>query len=211
MPDSPRLRLSEAFPDQHTVMFGRGIAVQAGMRLYVQGEDSPRLHKLFLHLSGEAACEPGTKWMDGMDVSHLRCPELVKLGLAAGSARARAFQSLNLEEHFRIRVAAIKDDRSPEYWLNWARDRYPVLSAAPATVCGNFSGGEQQTLMLALATIGHPRVVVLEEPWMGLAAGAAQDASRVLDSLAEEGTAIVSLSQDAPPSSVVKSMMVLRL
>lgn len=202
------LNLTERFPLTSAPIFEVAVPITPGMQVYFWGEDSTKLHALFRHLIGESKCEQETKWLDGIDVSHLSCPELTRLGVSAGSARSRVFQSLTIEEHFRIRLASLRSDRPADYWLNWARDQFSVLRSVPQTVCGNFSGGEQQTLMLALATTGHPRLLILEEPWTGLSGAARQDVREVFSNLAKQGTAILCLSQDAPEVSDAKTAAV---
>jgi ABC-type branched-subunit amino acid transport system ATPase component len=149
------LNLTERFPLTSAPIFGKDMQIPPGMQVYFWGEDTSKLHALFRHLIGESKCERETKWLDGMDVSQTSCFELVRLGVSAASARSRVFQSLTIEEHFRIHTISLRSDRPADYWLGWAREQFSVLRSVPRTVCGNFSGGEQQTLMLALATIGR--------------------------------------------------------
>jgi len=192
------LKLSEQFPRADGPIFGRTLMFEAGHQVYVCSEDTNKLQMLFRYLIGEIKCETGTKWLDGVDVSHLDSRGLMRLGFAAGSARSRVFASLTIEEHFRIRAAALQSPQTGDYWLSRARESFSVLRSAPRTVCGNFSGGEQQTLMLALATAGSPRFVILEEPWTGLSIAAQQDVRAVFKKLTDEGTLMVSLTQDKP-------------
>jgi ABC-type branched-subunit amino acid transport system ATPase component len=195
------LDLTEQFPLSKDPFFGRVLSLPLKTQIHFWGEDTSRLHALFRYLIGESKCERQTKWLDGIDISHLGCLELIRLGVSVGSARSRVFQSLTIEEHFRIRSASVQSDKPPDYWLNRAREWFSVLRSVPRTVCGNFSGGEQQTLMLALATIGYPRIVILEEPWTGLSGEARKDVSSVFKALTDTGAIILCLSQDAPDDS----------
>jgi branched-chain amino acid transport system ATP-binding protein len=192
------LSLSEHFPRAGTPIFSKTLTLPPGNLVYISGEDTTKLQSLFRYLIGEMKCDAGTKWWDGKDVSHLDWRELMRLGFAAGSARSRVFASLTIEEHFRIRAAALRSPQTGDYWLSRARESFSVLRSVPRTVCGNFSGGEQQTLMLALATLGSPRIVIIEEPWTGLSVAAQDDVRRVFSALTSEGTNIVCLSQGAP-------------
>ena len=192
------LKLSDQFPRAGHSLLGRTLTLERGDQVYVCGEDTNKLQLLFRYLIGEMKCETGTKWLGGMDVSHLDSRGLMKLGFAAGSARSRVFASLTIEEHFRVRAAALQSPQTGDYWLSRARESFSVLRSVPRTVCGNFSGGEQQTLMLALATVGSPRILVLEEPWTGLSVAAQQDVRSVFKKLKDDGTIIVCLTQDKP-------------
>jgi branched-chain amino acid transport system ATP-binding protein len=192
------LKLSEQFPRAGAPIFGRTLMLAPGNQVHVCGEDTTKLQMLFRYLIGERKCETGTKWLDGVDVSLLDCRGLMRLGLAAGGARSRVFASLSIEEHFRIRAAVLKSAQTGDYWLSCARKSFSVLRSVPRTVCGNFSGGEQQTLMLSLATVGSPRIVILEEPWTGLSIAAQQDVRAVLRELTDNGTTVVCLTQDKP-------------
>lgn len=202
------LKLSEQFPRADAPIFGRTLSLERGSQFYVCGEDTNKLQMLFRYLIGEMKCETGTKWLDGVDVSHFDGRRLMRLGLAAGSARARVFASLTIEEHFRLRAATLQSPQTGDYWLSRARESFSVLRSVPRTVCGNFSGGEQQTLMLALATVGSPRFVILEEPWTGLSAAAQHDVHSVFKRLTGAGTAIVSLTQDKPKEQCESSLII---
>jgi len=191
------LCLTEQFPFADFPMFDKAISIRPGTQRHFCGEDTSKIQALFRHLIGESKCEAGTKWLDDLDVSLMTCRELGERGLAAGSARSRVFQSLTMEEHFRIRTTAVRSELSAKHWLEKAKEWFPVLRSVPRTVCGNFSGGEQQTLMLALATIGSPRVVIIEEPFTGLSVEARRDVESVFEALTKEGTLILSLSQDS--------------
>lgn len=192
------LDLTEQFPLAKAPMFARALSLLPGNQVYFWGEDTSKLQALFRYLIGESKCESQTKWLDGHDISGMSCLDLARLGISAGSARARVFQSLTIEEHFRIRSASLQSSQPADYWLRRAKEWFPVLRSVPRTVCGNFSGGEQQTVMLALATIGQPRIVVLEEPWTGLSTEAQRDVRSVLKLLTDEGRTILCLSQDGP-------------
>lgn len=202
------LTLSEHFPRAGASFFGRTLTLAPGNQVYVCGEDTNKQQLLFRYLIGEMRCETGTKWLDGIDVSHLDCRGLLRLGLAAGSARSRVFASLTIEEHFRIRAAALRSSQTGEYWLSRARESFSVLRSVPNTVCGNFSGGEQQTLMLALATVGSPRLVILEEPWAGLSIAAQQDVREVFETLIDTGATVVCLTQDKPKEQSAFSLTI---
>jgi len=191
------LYLTEQFPFADFPMFDKAISIRPGTQTHFWGEDTSKIQALFHHLIGESKCEAGTKWLDGLDVSLMTCRELGERGLAAGSARSRVFQSLTIEEHFRIRTTAVRSELSTKHWLEKAKEWFPVLRSVPRTVCGNFSGGEQQTLMLALATIGSPRIVIIEEPFTGLSVEARRDVESVFEALTKQGTMILSLSQDS--------------
>lgn len=211
MQTDTRLTLTEEFPARASVIIGQRVCLAAGVRLCIEDEDSRALHDLFTALIGEHSCEQGTKWLDGRDVSLLKPIELTSLGLVGASARLRVFKSLTLEEHFRLRASVLRTEQPAEYWLSWAQEAFSVLRSVPQTVCGNFSGGEQQTLMIALAAIGNPRLLVLEEPWTGLAAQSREDTDRILRELQETGTSLITLSQAVDSGEIRHGDKVLRL
>jgi len=202
------LKLSEQFPRGGASIFVKALTIAPGQQVYFCGEDTNKLQVLFRYLTGEMKCETGTKWLDGVDVSHLDCRGLLRLGVAAGSARSRVFVSLTIEEHFQIRAAALQSPQSADYWLSRARESFSVLRSVPRTVCGNFSGGEQQTLMLALATMGSSRIVILEEPWTGLSGAAQQDVHEVFKRFKDGGITVVCLTQDKPKQYGESSLIV---
>jgi len=200
-----RLLLTEQFPRSSCAIFASKVMVHAAERLNIYGEDNDELHRAFRYIIGELRCDAETKLFDDRDISQFSPVQLTKLGFASGSARLRVFPSLTLDEHFMIRTRAIGKQGQRAKWVDWAKERFSVLREVPKTVAGNFSGGEQQILMIALTLIGLPKLVVIEEPWMGLAHVASLEFGRAIEELQRNGTSFVLISQGTVGEGMMRS------
>lgn len=83
--------------------------------------------------------------------------------------------------------------------MSAAAQRFAPVASLPNTVCGNFSGGQQQIAMLAVTLFGSPRVVAIEEPELGLAPSVVRELRLVTSEMCASGTTFLFFAQ-APPS-----------
>jgi len=106
--------------------------------------------------------------LDGVDVTGAEPADLVRAGLALVPEHRRIFRDLTVGENLQLAgVTASKADRRRR--LDDARQRFPVLADRWSTAAGYLSGGEAQQLAVARALMSDPRIVLLDEPTLGLA------------------------------------------
>jgi branched-chain amino acid transport system ATP-binding protein len=132
---------------------------------------------------------PGAVTLFGRDVSTLAVEQRVRLGIGYVPAGRRVFAGLTVRENIEAAssLAAVPRRQRVEQML----ELFPMLAERPRARAWLLSGGQQQMLALARAMVDRPRLLLLDQPTLGLAAAIANDVRQRLRRISNEGTAIV--------------------
>ncbi|MEA3351348.1 MAG: ABC transporter ATP-binding protein [Chloroflexota bacterium] len=139
----------------------------------------------------------GSVFLDGEDLSQFKAHELVYKGVAMVPEGRGVFAKLTVSENLdmgafsRDDVAGIKDD------LDMVFNLFPRLKERRTQVAGTLSGGEQQMLASARALMAHPRLMLMDEPSMGLAPILVEGIFNTIKKINAEGTTILLVEQNA--------------
>jgi branched-chain amino acid transport system ATP-binding protein len=138
----------------------------------------------------------GRVLLDGTDVTGAEPARLVRAGLALVPEHRRIFNDLSVGENLQLAgVTAAKRDRRRR--LDEVRERFPVLADRWSTAAGYLSGGEAQQLAVARALMSDPRIVLLDEPTLGLAPIMVDVVFELLADLRSRGRTIFVVEQNA--------------
>ena len=167
---TPILELSAVgFPGPGGPLFAEPLTMHPGELLYAEGDYLCGAARLLDHLWG---CPPERPRHDppgrARRLSGRPRPPAPSAPIDA-SGRRRVLGRLTVAEHLQLRALNWPEPIAIGPALKEARVLFPVLRELPDIPCGNFSGGQQQMVMLAVAAVCRPRVLVLDEPCLGLA------------------------------------------
>ncbi len=133
---------------------------------------------------------------EGADVTGSEPADLVRAGLALVPEHRRIFKDLTVEENLRLGAATVaKSER--EHRLDEAAEVFPVLRAKWDTSAGFLSGGEAQQLAVARALMSNPRLLLLDEPTLGLAPTMVDVVFHLLERLRSDGRTMLVVEQNA--------------
>jgi branched-chain amino acid transport system ATP-binding protein len=148
-------------------------------------------------VSGLRGLTKGRIVFDGKDITKLRADERVRLGLILAPEGRGIFPGMTVAENLdmgcytRRDRAAIKQDYERVYGL------FPRLSERRKQVSGTMSGGEQQMLAIGRALMARPKLLMLDEPSMGLAPQLIQQIFTIIAEIGSQGTTILLVEQNA--------------
>ena len=139
----------------------------------------------------------GTVIFDGKDITKTPCHKIVELGMTQVPEGRRIFQELSVYENLMMGAYSMKDQQKFKEDLESIYTRFPRLAERRNQIAGTLSGGEQQMLAMSRALMSHPKLLMLDEPSMGLAPILVDQIFDIIKELNETGTTILLVEQNA--------------
>jgi len=139
----------------------------------------------------------GTVIFDGHDITKTPCHKIVELGMTQVPEGRRIFQELSVYENLMMGAYTVKDQQKFKKDLESIYERFPRLAERRNQIAGTLSGGEQQMLAMSRALMIHPKLLMLDEPSMGLAPILVDQIFSIIKELNETGTTILLVEQNA--------------
>ena len=147
-------------------------------------------------IGGLLTPESGTITFDGKDITGASPEAIVKLGMALVPEHRRIFTDMTVEENLKI-GGITRSSAEREESLKDMVELFPVLEAKWDTSAGFLSGGEAQQLAIARALMSKPRLIMMDEPSLGLAPILVDLVFDLIDQLRERGTTVLVVEQNA--------------
>lgn len=147
-------------------------------------------------LMGMVKISKGDVFLDGYPLSSQNY-KIVRSGLALVPEGRRVFSSLTVEENLKIGAFTRKEALDLQEDYDWVFSLFPILKERLRQYAGTLSGGEQQMLAIARALMARPRVLLLDEPSLGLAPIIIREIFRELKRVNEQGVSILLVEQNA--------------
>ena len=139
----------------------------------------------------------GSVMFNGHDITKTPCHKIVELGMTQVPEGRRIFQELTVYENLMMGAYTIKDQQKFKEDLESIYARFPRLSERRNQIAGTLSGGEQQMLAMSRALMSHPKLLMLDEPSMGLAPILVDQIFSIIKELNDAGTTILLVEQNA--------------
>jgi branched-chain amino acid transport system ATP-binding protein len=148
-------------------------------------------------ISGLTPPTHGRVILEGQDITDIPAHEIVQKGVVQAPEGRKVFTRLTVRENLLAGAYARTDTDNFQGDMERLFETFPVLAERINQLGGTLSGGEQQMLATARALMGRPRVLLLDEPSMGLAPMLVRDIFRIISELNEQGTTILLVEQNA--------------
>jgi branched-chain amino acid transport system ATP-binding protein len=146
-------------------------------------------------VSGMLRPRAGTVTFEGRDVTRAPSHKLVQQGLVQVPEGRQILSSLTIAEN--LQLAAWHTGGAGQRTIAEMYDRFPVLGERRSLLAGSLSGGEQQMLAIARALVAAPKVILMDEPSMGLAPKVVDEVFGVIGQIRASGTTVVLVEQNA--------------
>jgi len=178
------------------VIFGVSIEVQPKSMVGLVGPNGAGKTTLLKAISGLADSVQGKIGFDGEEITHLAPHKIASRGISHAPEGKRLFQSLSVESNLRL-GAFDKRARSREYEnFKMVFELFPVLRERRRQRAGTLSGGEQQMLAIGRALMSDPKLLMLDEPSLGLAPLVADSVFRTIRQINQRDVAILLVEQN---------------
>ncbi|PUA79108.1 ABC transporter ATP-binding protein [Nocardioides currus] len=150
-------------------------------------------------ISGLRKVRAGRVLFDGKDITNLPPYDRVKLGLSQSPEGRGCFPGMTVRENLDMGAYVRSDRRTPAYQADLDRvfELFPRLLERVNQAAGTMSGGEQQMLAIGRALMAKPRLVLLDEPSMGLAPKFIQQIFSIISEINAQGTTVLLVEQNA--------------
>jgi branched-chain amino acid transport system ATP-binding protein len=150
-------------------------------------------------ISGLRKVRAGTVIFDGQDITHAKPYERVKMGISQSPEGRGCFPGMTVTENLDMGAYVRNDRKSAAYKEDLERvfTLFPRMRERAAQFAGTLSGGEQQMLAIGRALMARPRLVLLDEPSMGLAPKLIQQIFSIITEINESGTTVLLVEQNA--------------
>jgi branched-chain amino acid transport system ATP-binding protein len=178
-----------------TALHGISFEVAQGEIVTLLGANGAGKTTTLRMLSGLHAPSGGRIMFEGQDVTKVKAHQFSSLGISHVPEGRRIFPQMSVEENLEMgafgRSGGISDDMEKMYGI------FPILKDRRKQMGANLSGGEQQMLAIARALMARPRLLLLDEPSMGLAPMIVETIFRIIGDIRGEGTTVFLVEQNA--------------
>ena len=139
----------------------------------------------------------GTISFRGRDITRAKTSEIVRLGVSLSPEGRRVFPGLSVLENLMLGSFTRKDRENVGKDIDWVYHHFPVLRQRREQAAGTLSGGEQQMLAIGRSLMSRPRILLMDEPSLGLAPLLVEQIFEIVRSIHGEGTTILIVEQKA--------------
>jgi len=176
---------------------GINIQVEEGKIVALLGSNGAGKTTTLKSLSGIVPVESGTIHLLEKDITKLSPEKITKMGMVQSPEGRQIFADITVEENLRIGAFTVKDKK--EITSNFERvyKYFPILSERKKQLAGTLSGGEQQMLAIGRALMASPKVLLLDEPSLGLAPLIVKSIFEIVKEINATGTTVLIIEQNA--------------
>jgi branched-chain amino acid transport system ATP-binding protein len=173
------------------------VRVEAGELVTVIGPNGAGKSSLLNCIAGAVKPSAGSITFDGESITRLRSEQIIRTGLALVPEGRRIFAALTVEDNLMVGATARSDRAAVRREIETWYQRFPALGRLRKGLAGKLSGGEQQQLAISRAMLAKPRLLLLDEPSLGLAPTVVDGVFELLAELPSNGVTVLLVEQNA--------------
>jgi branched-chain amino acid transport system ATP-binding protein len=180
-----------------TAIRGASLVVRAGELIALVGPNGAGKTTLLRAISGLLRVSRGAMTFEGSDITHASARTVLSLGIAHCPEGRRVFSDLTVAENLRMGSHLRSDTAEVAEDLDRIFDEFPRLAERRKQIAGTLSGGEQQMLAIGRALMSRPKLVMFDEPSLGLAPNVVEQTFGFIQRLCTAGTTVLMVEQNA--------------
>jgi len=187
----------ETYYGKVAALRGVSFEVREGQIVTLLGSNGAGKSTTLRTISGLISPSSGKVFFDGEDITNKPAHEIVERGLVHLPEGRHIFKDLTVLENLELGSYTLKDKDERRRRLGRVYGRFPILAKRSRQVGGTLSGGEQQMLAIGRGLMSDPKLLLMDEPSMGIAPLIVRDITNIIKALHEDGTTILLVEQNA--------------
>lgn len=176
---------------------GINIDVEEGTVVALLGANGAGKTTTLQTISGLVGAAEGKIIYDGKDITNMEAEKITSIGIAQSPEGRQIFADLTVAENLKVGAFTVKSKKQIAESLERVHRLFPLLKEREKQIAGTLSGGELQMLAIARALMADPKVLLLDEPSLGLAPLIVQNIFSIINEIKKEGTTVVIVEQNA--------------
>ena len=148
-------------------------------------------------VTGLISPKKGQIFFEGQEITHVPAHKIVSMGMAHVPEGRRVFAQLSVLDNLKLGAFTRKDKEEIEETLIRVYKRFPRLEERKNQIAGTLSGGEQQMLAMGRALMSHPKIILMDEPSMGLSPIFVNEIFDIIQEVSKSGTTVLLVEQNA--------------
>jgi branched-chain amino acid transport system ATP-binding protein len=198
-PDNPILDVENLTVSYGAIVAVRGVSfrVAKGEVVALIGANGAGKSTILNTLSGLIRPASGTAVFDGLDLTNAKASSIVRRGLVQVPEGREILARQTVLENLELATWARRDGAVTRGQIEAVLKRFPILGERRDLSAGSLSGGEQQMLAIARGILAKPRLLLLDEPSLGLAPQMVDEVFRAIEEIHKDGTTILLVEQNA--------------
>jgi branched-chain amino acid transport system ATP-binding protein len=188
------------FYGDHQALFDVNLVVNSGEMVSLLGANGAGKTTAINTISGMVRPKRGSIGFDGAVIHEWPPNKIVEQGLIQIPEERMLFPDMTVYENLQMGAYLSRARQNRKESLEWVYGLFPVLKARKSQMAGTLSGGEQQMLAVGRGLMGRPKVLMLDEPSLGLAPMLVLEVFRVIQEINQQGVDILLVEQNARQS-----------
>ncbi len=176
---------------------GIDIQVREGSVVALLGANGAGKTTTLRTISGLISPAGGSILFFNKEIAHLEAEKIAKIGIAQSPEGRQVFRDLSVEENLKVGAFTIKSRKEVKANFQKVYGYFPVLKERKNQVASTLSGGEQQMLAIGRALMSSPKILLLDEPSLGLAPLIVRDILKIVTEIRDAGTTVIIVEQNA--------------
>jgi branched-chain amino acid transport system ATP-binding protein len=180
-----------------TAVKGLSLTVGQGQLIALIGANGAGKTTTLRAISGLLSPASGKIFFDGTDITHASARQILSLGIAHCPEGRHVFPQMTVAENLEMGCYLRTDREGVAKDLNRMFEQFPRLAERREQQAGTLSGGEQQMLAIARGLMSRPKLIMFDEPSLGLAPNIVERTFEIIDHIRNAGTTVLMVEQNA--------------
>ena len=176
---------------------GVSFEVEKGEIIALIGSNGAGKTTILHTITGLISPKSGKITFEGKDLTKTPAHKILGMGMAHVPEGRRIFQELTVFENLKLGAYILRDKKQIEKNLEYVYEHFPRLKERKNQLAGTLSGGEQQMLAMGRALMSNPKIILMDEPSMGLSPILVSEIFQIIKEVSQDGTTVLLVEQNA--------------